>query len=74
MLYELGNEALEYLARQVRRNRERFPNDFIFCLTVEELRVLRCQFGTLEISGKGCYSSWISFRCGVILEKNKCLK
>jgi len=34
------------LNRAVRRNAERFPTDFMFQLTPEEFRLLRCQTGT----------------------------
>jgi ORF6N domain-containing protein len=34
------------LKRQVKRNSQRFPNDFMFQLTREELANLRYQFGT----------------------------
>jgi hypothetical protein len=34
--------------RAVRRNINRFPNDFMFQLTNEEYRFLRSQFGTLK--------------------------
>jgi phage regulator Rha-like protein len=34
------------LNRSVKRNKERFPEDFAFQLTKEELNSLRCQFGT----------------------------
>src|SRR5882672_12124555 len=37
---------------QVRRNRNRFPTDFMFQLTAEESRSLRSQFATLK-SGRG---------------------
>ena len=37
---ETGN-----LKRQVRRNMDRFPDDFMFELTREEFKDLRCQFG-----------------------------
>src|SRR3984893_16946241 len=37
---------------QVRRNRSRFPADFMFQLTAEESRSLRSQFATLK-SGRG---------------------
>lgn len=33
------------LNRAVSRNRERFPDDFMFQLTTEELAILKCQFG-----------------------------
>jgi hypothetical protein len=36
------------LKRAVRRNRSRFPPDFMFELTSEEYRLLRCQIGTLK--------------------------
>ena len=37
---------VKYLNRQVRRNIERFPSDFMFQLTTEDC--LRCQIGTLN--------------------------
>ena len=37
---------VKYLNRQVRRNIERFPPDFMFQLTKEDC--LRCQIGTLN--------------------------
>lgn len=40
----------KYLNRQVKRNIERFPDDFMFQLTKEEC--LRCQIGTLN-EGRG---------------------
>ena len=36
------------LKRQVRRNNDRFPEDFMFVLTGGEYNDLRCQSGTLE--------------------------
>jgi len=36
----------KYLKRQVKRNNERFPDNFCFRITLEELNNLRCQFGT----------------------------
>ena len=38
----------KYLKRQVNRNIERFPDDFMFQLTGEEYKSLRYQFGTLK--------------------------
>lgn len=37
------------LNRAVKRNAERFPDDFMFQLTVEEAETLRCQIGILEV-------------------------
>ncbi|MBI3601735.1 MAG: ORF6N domain-containing protein [Candidatus Omnitrophica bacterium] len=39
------------LTRQVRRNIERFPNDFLLELTHEELNNLKCQIGTSSWGG-----------------------
>jgi hypothetical protein len=47
------------LTRQVRRNRESFPDDFMFALTREEYNSLRRQFGALE--GKGRYSKYLPY-------------
>lgn len=35
-----------YLKRQVKRNIERFPEDFMFELNIKELQILRRQIGT----------------------------
>ncbi len=45
-LAELYNVETKQLKRQVRRNIERFPEDFMFELTENEFENLRCQFGT----------------------------
>jgi len=47
-LYEVENKRLK---EQVRRNISRFPEDFMFVLTVAEEALLRSQIATLE--GKG---------------------
>jgi hypothetical protein len=39
------------LKRQVRRNIERFPEDFMFELNEIETEILRCQFGTSSWGG-----------------------
>ncbi|MFH6945495.1 ORF6N domain-containing protein [Flavobacterium sp. FlaQc-50] len=39
------------LKRQVRRNMERFPEDFMFELTEIESEILRSQFGTSSWGG-----------------------
>ena len=48
------------LKEQVRRNIERFPDDFMFELTKGEYISLRSQFATLEI-GRGKYSKYLPF-------------
>ncbi len=45
-LATLYNVETKQLKRQVRRNKERFPNDFMFELTKEEFENWRSQFGT----------------------------
>ena len=54
-----GSET-KVLKQSVRRNIERFPNDFMFELTWEEYNSLRSQFVTLEI-GRGKYSKYLPF-------------
>lgn len=44
------------LKRQVNRNIERFPADFMFVLSANENEFLRCQIGTLEM---GAYSKYL---------------
>ena len=46
-----GIEA-KYLIRQVRRNKDRFPDDFMFELTKKEYEILRCQIGTSRWGGR----------------------
>ena len=47
-LAELYGVEVKELKRQVRRNRDRFPADFVLELSQEEQRALRRQFGTLK--------------------------
>ncbi len=49
ILYEIDTRQLN---RQVRRNINRFPNDFMFELTSEEYQSLMCQIGTSK-KGRG---------------------
>ena len=50
-LAELYQVETKQLKRQVRRNNERFPEDFMFELTKSELDNLRSQFGTSSHGG-----------------------
>jgi hypothetical protein len=56
-LYEIETKVLK---QAVRRNIERFPEDFMFELTRAEYNFLRSQFVTLE-NGKGKYSKYLPF-------------
>ncbi|MBF0341510.1 MAG: ORF6N domain-containing protein [Magnetococcales bacterium] len=40
----------KYIARAVKRNTARFPDDFVFQLTDEEVEILRCQIGTAKFA------------------------
>jgi phage regulator Rha-like protein len=48
-------------SQAVKRNIERFPQDFMFQLTKEEYQTLRSQIVTLESKGKGQYSKYLPY-------------
>jgi len=50
-LADLYEVETNYLKRQVRRNIERFPEDFLFELSAKEFKDLRSQFGTSSWGG-----------------------
>lgn len=52
-LAELYEIATGHLKRAVQRNRDRFPEDFMFQLNKEEFASLRCQFGISRFSHGG---------------------
>ena len=56
-LYEVQTKRLK---EAVRRNIDRFPEDFMFEITREEYNTLRTQIATLEI-GRGRYSKFNPF-------------
>lgn len=49
------------LNQSVRRNIDRFPQDFMFQVSENELSSLRSQFVTLEGVGRGKYSKYLPF-------------
>ena len=51
-LYGVETKALN---RAVKRNPDRFPEDFMFQLTRQEFEVLRYQFGTLKTGEDCCF-------------------
>ena len=57
MLYEIETK---YLKRAVKRNINRFPEDFMFELTSEEWESLRCQIGALN-NGRGQFPKYLPF-------------
>lgn len=50
-LAELYGVEIKALNRAFARNRERFPQDFMFQLSENEFDDLRCQFGTSRRGG-----------------------
>src|SRR5260370_17768092 len=56
-LYQVETRALN---QAVRRNRDRFPEDFMFQLNEQEASALRSQVVTLE-KGRGRYSKYAPF-------------
>lgn len=63
-LYEVESKQLK---RQVRRNIERFPGDFMFTLTRAERTALRCQIGTLKRGQHAKYSPYVFTEQGVAM-------
>jgi hypothetical protein len=59
-LAELYGVQVKVLNQAVKRNIERFPEDFMFRLTAREVAFLRSQFVTLE-KGRGRYSKYLSY-------------
>ncbi|MCR4659557.1 MAG: ORF6N domain-containing protein [Bacteroidales bacterium] len=59
-LAELYEVEVAQLKRQVRRNIDRFPKDFMFEITNDEYVSLRCQNGTLK-SGRGQHRKYMPF-------------
>jgi hypothetical protein len=57
-LAELYGVTTGNLNKAVKRNIERFPNDFMFQLTKEEYKSLRFRFGILE---KGKHSTYLPY-------------
>jgi cell division protein FtsB len=55
------------LNEQLRRNRSRFPDDFAFQLTTEELTSLRSQFATSSFHGGRRYRPWVFTEHGAIM-------
>ena len=51
----------KYVNRVVKRNIERFPEEFCFELTKNEFRVLRCQFVTLNNNGRGQHRKYLPY-------------
>jgi hypothetical protein len=59
-LAELYGTETKRLKESVRRNANRFPQDFMFELSKDEYDFLRTQFASLE-NGRGKYSKYLPF-------------
>lgn len=66
-LAELYGVETKQLKRQVRRNTDRFPSDFMFELTKEELEILRSQIGTLRHGEHTKYLPMVFSEHGVLM-------
>ncbi len=59
-LADLYQVEIKRLNEQVKRNSERFPDDFMFQLSEEEYDSLRSQFATLE-NGRGKHRKYLPY-------------
>ena len=66
-LAELYEIETKHLKRQVKRNSERFPIDFMFELTDLEYNSLRSQIGTLKRGEHSKFSSYVFTEHGVLM-------
>ncbi len=65
LLYQVKTK---YLVRAVKRNSERFPDDFAFQLTNQEVANLRCHFGTSSGAHGGRRSwPWVFTEHGILM-------
>lgn len=60
-LAELYGVTTHRLNEQVNRNRERFPPDSMFQLTIQEISTLRSQTAILETKGKGSHLKYLPY-------------
>lgn len=60
-LAALYNVETKRLKEAVRRNKNRFPPDFMYELTREEFQALRSQIATLKPGGTGRHSKYLPF-------------
>lgn len=65
-LAELYGVETKALKRAVKRNIDRFPDDFMFSLTVEEFQNLRCQIGASSWGG-GRYLPYVFTENGIAM-------
>lgn len=74
-LAELYQVETRVLNQAVRRNRERFPDDFMFQLSWEETRDLRSRFVTLnENEGRESRSQPVTLKRGRNIKYRPCIR
>ena len=66
-LARLYGVETKQLKRQVRRNFDRFPDDFMFELTKSEFEILRSQFGTIKQGEHSKYLPMVFTEQGVAM-------
>ena len=66
-LAQLYGVETKQLKRQVRRNAIRFPDDFMFQLSGDEVASLRCQNGTTKGRGGSRYSPFVFTASGIAM-------
>jgi hypothetical protein len=66
-LADLYEVEVKQLKRQVRRNIDRFPSDFMFEVSRDESEVLRRQFGALKRGEHSKYRSYVFTEPGVAM-------
>ena len=69
-LAELDGVTTKRLNEQVKRNRDRFPPDFMFQLTNQEVTILRSQFATSSVHGGRRYAPYVFTEHGAIMAAN----
>ena len=69
-LATIYNVTTKRLNEQLRRNRSRFPSDFAFQLTTEELTDLRSQIATSSFHGGRRYRPWVFTEHGALMLAN----
>ncbi len=70
-LAKLYDVSTKILNKAVKRNIERFPEDFMFQVTDNEWEVLRFQFGTSKVSHGGRrYNPYVFTEYGVLMLSN----
>ena len=69
-LAELYGVTTKRLNQQVSRNADRFPDDFMFQPTEQELEILRLQFATSSLHGGRRYAARVFTEHGVLMAAN----